>query len=110
MPTFQDREQAFEAKYAHDEEFRFRVIARRDKLFAHQAADQLALPEQEAAELTTAVLALRDGPGHDTLLIRYMADVFAKHGCADEADNLSTSLDGCAARARQQLLAAPGTE
>jgi len=32
--SFQDREQAFEANYAHDEEFRFRVTARRDKLFA----------------------------------------------------------------------------
>ena len=34
MTTFQEREQAFEAKFAHDEEFRFLVTARRVKLFA----------------------------------------------------------------------------
>jgi hypothetical protein len=76
MPTFQDRERAFEAKYVHDEDLRFRLIARRDKLFAHQAAEQLGMPEQAAGELVTAVLAVRDGPGHDGLLIRYITDVF----------------------------------
>lgn len=110
MPTFQDRERAFEAKYAHDEDFQFRLIARRDKLFAHQAAAQLEMPEQAAGELVTAVLAVRDGPGHDGLLIRYMTDVFAEHGRADAADRLSESLDACAEKARQQLLAHPDSE
>ena len=35
MPAiFHEREHAFEAKFARDQEFRFRVTARRDKLFA----------------------------------------------------------------------------
>lgn len=107
MPTFQDRERAFEAKYVHDEDLRFRLIARRDKLFAHQAAEQLGMPEQAAGELVTAVLAVRDGPGHDGLLIRYMTDVFAKHGRADAANGLSVLLDTCAEQARQQLIEHP---
>lgn len=110
MPTFQDRERAFEAKYVHDEDFRFRVTARRDKLFAQKAAERLEMPEQAAGELSTAVLAVRDGPGHDALLIRYMADVFAEHGRADAADGLSVSLDACAEQARQQLLAHPDSK
>jgi len=44
MPTFEDRERAFEAKFAYDEEFRFLVAARRNKLFAAQVAEQLGLP------------------------------------------------------------------
>lgn len=107
MTTFQDRERAFEAKYVHDENFRFRVTARRDKLFAQQAAAQLGLTAKAAGELATSVLALRDGPGHDSLLIRYMADMFAEHGRADAANGLSTSLHACADDARQQLLALP---
>jgi len=103
MPTFQDRERAFEAKYVHDEDLQFRLIARRDKLFAHQAGEQLEMPEQAARELVTAVLAVRDGPGHDGLLIRYMMDVFAEHGRADAADELSALLDACAEQAQQQL-------
>ena len=108
MPTFQDREQAFEAKWVHDEDLRFRVIARRDKLFAHQAAERLKLPEQGEAALVTAVLALRDGPDHDALLMRYMTDVFAEHGRDEASDGLSAMLETCDAKARQQLLAQPG--
>ncbi len=107
MPTFQDRERAFEAKYVHDEDFRFRLVARRDKLFAHQAAEQLGMREQAAGELVTAVLAVRDGRGHDGLLIRYMTDIFAEHGLADAADGLSVSLVACAEQARQQLIEHP---
>lgn len=107
MPTFEDRERAFEAKYVHDEDLQFRTIARRDKLFAHQSAEKLELSEQAAAALVTAVLAVRDGPGHDGLLIRYMTDVFTEHGRADSEDGLSRSLDACGEQARQQLLAHP---
>ncbi len=32
MTTFNEREQGFEAKFKHDEELRFRVTARRNKL------------------------------------------------------------------------------
>jgi len=105
MTSFQDRERAFEAKYAHDEEFRFLLTARRDKLFAHEAGNLLGLPEAEAEALTTAVLGLRDGPDHDGLLIRYVADVFAAHRRSDAADGLSASLHACETKARQQLLA-----
>lgn len=107
MTSFQDRERAFEAKYAHDEEFRFRVTARRDKLFAHQSAALLKLSEEGEGELVTAVLAVRDGPTHDALLLCYMSDVFAEHGRSEAADGLSTALDACAEQARQQLLTHP---
>ncbi|MBC7140967.1 MAG: DUF1476 family protein, partial [Rhodobacteraceae bacterium] len=38
MTTFDDRENAFEAKYAHDEEMRFKAEARRNKLLGLGAA------------------------------------------------------------------------
>ena len=43
MTIFDSRERAFEAKFAHDEEFRFLVTARRDKLLARQVAAKLNL-------------------------------------------------------------------
>ena len=33
MTTFNDRKDAFESKFAHDEELRFKAMARRNKLF-----------------------------------------------------------------------------
>ena len=48
MTTFDDRERAFETKYAHDEELRFRVIARRNRLLGQWAARLMGLSDAEA--------------------------------------------------------------
>ena len=104
MTTFQERERAFEAKFAHDEEFRFLVTARRDKLFAQWAAERLQLAGQAKADLTASILALRDGAGHDELLRQHMARVFADHRSEIHEPELTSALNQCAAQARQQLL------
>ncbi len=49
MTTFEDREQSFERKFAHDEELRFKAMVRRDKLIGLWAAAEMGL-EGEAAE------------------------------------------------------------
>lgn len=49
MTQFDNREKAFEAKFAHDEELKFRVAARRNKLLGLWAAELLEL-EGAAAE------------------------------------------------------------
>ncbi len=104
MMTFQEREQAFEAKFAHDEEFRFLVTARRDKLYAQWAADRLQLAGKARADLTAPVLALRDGAGHDELLRRHVAQVFGDQGESVQEPELASALNQCAAQAQQQLL------
>ena len=48
MTTFDDRERAFETKFAHDEELRFRVIARRNRLLGGWAARLMGLSDAEA--------------------------------------------------------------
>jgi hypothetical protein len=48
MTTFDDRERAFETKFAHDEELRFRVIARRNRLLGQWAAKLMGLSDAEA--------------------------------------------------------------
>jgi len=47
MTTFDDRERAFEAKYARDEDMAFRVIARRNRLLGEWAARLMGLSEAE---------------------------------------------------------------
>ena len=41
MTTFDDRKDAFEKKFAHDEELRFKATARRNKLLGLWAAEKL---------------------------------------------------------------------
>ncbi|NNC47180.1 MAG: DUF1476 domain-containing protein [Sphingomonas sp.] len=48
MTDFNDREKAFETKFARDEEMQFKVIARRNRLFGLWAADKMNLSEVEA--------------------------------------------------------------
>ncbi len=49
MTTFDDRERAFETKYARDEEMQFRIIARRNRLLGEWAARLLGLSEEETS-------------------------------------------------------------
>ena len=107
MTTFQEREQAFEAKFAHDEEFRFLVTARRDKLFAQWVAERLGLSGQASADLTASILAVRDGAGHDEALLQHVAQAFSDHGGNAAQAELATALHQCAAQAQRQLLEAP---
>ena len=107
LTTFQEREQAFEAKYAHDEEFRFLVTARRDKLFAQWAAERLGLSGQAKADLATSVLAVRDGAGHDEAVLKHVAAAFAGQRNSAKGPELAAALNHCAAQARQQLLDGP---
>ena len=48
MTQFDDRERAFESKFAHDEEMKFRVTARRNRLLGEWAARQMGLTDAEA--------------------------------------------------------------
>jgi hypothetical protein len=60
MTTFDKREQGFEAKFIHDEELKFKVTARCNKMLGNWAAGQLGLTGEAAVayanELVTANL------------------------------------------------------
>lgn len=48
MTQFDDRERAFEAKFARDEEIQFRIAARRNRLLGEWAARKMGLTNEEA--------------------------------------------------------------
>jgi len=56
MTTFDKREEGFEKKFAHDEELRFKAMARRNKLLGMWAADKLGLAGDEAAAYAKEVV------------------------------------------------------
>jgi hypothetical protein len=55
MTTFDERERAFEKKFALDEETKFRAEARRDNLVAQWAVARLGLTGQAADEYIRAL-------------------------------------------------------
>jgi|ERR1019366_1527798 hypothetical protein len=57
MTTFDERENAFEAKLAHDEELRFKARARRDKRLGLWAAGKLGKTSAEAEAYASQLVA-----------------------------------------------------
>ena len=58
MPTdMNDRGKAFESKWAHDAELRFKVEARRNRALGLWAAEQKGLSGQAAEDFTDSVIA-----------------------------------------------------
>ncbi|SFK05610.1 DUF1476 domain-containing protein [Methylocapsa palsarum] len=56
MTTFDERENAFEAKLAHDEELKFKASARRDKKLGLWAAGKLAKSGAAAEEYASSLI------------------------------------------------------
>jgi hypothetical protein len=56
MTTFDDREKAFENKFARDEEMQFRITARRNRLLGEWAARQMGLTEVEGESYAKDVI------------------------------------------------------
>ena len=56
MTTFDDREQAYEKKFALDQDLKFRAEARRNKLLAEWAAAKLGIQRRGRAGLRPLLL------------------------------------------------------
>jgi hypothetical protein len=57
MTSFDEREEAFEKKFAIDEELRFKAVARRNRLLGLWAAEKLALTGDAASAYAKEVVA-----------------------------------------------------
>ncbi len=78
MTTFDDRKDAFEKKFAHDEELRFKATARRNKLLGLWAAERLGKSGGEAeAYAKSVVMADFQEAGDDDVLRKVHADLGA---------------------------------
>jgi hypothetical protein len=67
MTSFDKREDAFEQQFAHDEELRFKAVARRNKLIGLWAAEKLGLQGAEADSYALSVVmsAFEESGEHD---------------------------------------------
>lgn len=76
MTTFDERENAFEAKFAHDEEMQFKAQARCNKLLGLWAAEKMGTSGDEAAEYAkSVVIADFEEAGHEDVVRKVAADL-----------------------------------
>ena len=79
MTTFEERENAFESKYAHDEEIQFKAVARRNKLLGLWAAGLMGKSADEAEDYAkSVVLADFEEAGHEDVVRKVAADLDGK--------------------------------
>ena len=108
MSTFDDREKAFEAKYARDEEMRFRVVARRNRLLGAWAARLMGLTEAEAdAYAKDVIRADFEEAGDEDVIRKVLGDLTAAGVECDEA-KIREALEHKTVEARRQLMSAEG--
>jgi hypothetical protein len=105
MTTFPDREHGFEAKFAHDEEIKFRATARRDGLLAHWASQKLGLVGAAADDYVKQVLtADLDNPGTDSVFKKIRKD-FDAAGIAQSDTQIRLVMDEFLSRAFVEIKA-----
>ena len=80
MTAMSDREKAFENKYAHDQEKKFRVIARRNKLTGQWAAGLLGKSDVDAYAKDVVAADFEEAGDED--VIRKIAGDFKAAGVA----------------------------
>ncbi|WP_323779191.1 DUF1476 domain-containing protein [Leisingera sp.] len=76
MTTFDEREQAFEAKFAHDEEMQFKARARCNKLVGLWAAELLGKSGSSAHDYAQSVVAADlEEAGHEDIVRKLTGDL-----------------------------------
>ncbi len=87
MTTFQDRERAEEAKFAHDQDMQFRVHARRNRLLGMWAAQRMALSPAEAeAYARSVVQADFEESGDEDVVRKLLGDLISAGVDAHEGE------------------------
>lgn len=104
MTTFDDRERAFEANFAREEDMAFRVTARRNKLLGQWAAAKMGLtPEETDAYAKAVVQADFEEAGDEDVIRKLVGDMLAANVEVDEA-TVRSAIEEKMIEARRQLM------
>lgn len=86
MTTFDNRENAFENKFAHDADLQFKITARRNKLVGQWAAEKMGLtPEETTSYATSVVQADFEEAGDEDVIRKLLGDLTSAGIDVDDA-------------------------
>ena len=101
MTTFDERENAFENKYAHDAEMQFKAEARRNKLLGYWAAELLGKSGDEAEAYAVEVVKSDfEEAGHEDVVRKVSGDL----GDKSSDDEIRSKMDELMKVAKAQLM------
>ena len=104
MTQFDDRERAFETKFARDEEMQFRITARRNRLLGEWAGRLMGLTEIEAESYAKDVIrADFEEAGDDDVVRKLLGDLTAA-GIDTDEERIREALNHKQVEARRQMI------
>ncbi|MBB4210630.1 hypothetical protein EV659_102221 [Rhodothalassium salexigens DSM 2132] len=104
MTTFNDREAAFENQFVHDEELKFKALARRNKLLGLWAAEKMGMDSLSAVEYAKSVVkADFEEPGDEDVIRKVLGD-FERQQVKIGRDELVLQLEKLFDEAKRQVM------
>lgn len=104
MTTFDEREKAFENKFAHDEQLKFKITNRRNKLLGLWAAEKLGkIGEDAEAYAKAVVMSDFEEPGDEDMIAKILGDFQAASIALGKAD-ISYEINRLIDVAREQVM------
>jgi hypothetical protein len=105
MTTFDKREEGFEKQFVHDEELKFKAVARRNRMLGLWAAQMLGLSGAPAeAYAKEVVMADFEEPGDHDVFRKIRRDFDAK-GIAQSDHQIRRTMDELMAKAVAEIKA-----
>ena len=99
MTTFDKREEGFEKQFAHDEELKFKAIARRNKMLGLWAAERLGLSGAEAENYARSIVLEEFEQGGDSAVIAKIRKDLEAKGIVQSEHQISRTITELTARA-----------
>ena len=103
MTTFDKRKDAFESKFARDEELRFKATARRNKLLGLWAAEKLGKTGEDAQSYAREVIRSDMQEAGDNDVLRKVKGDLEAAGVSHSDDQLRRTMDELLAEAVAQI-------
>lgn len=104
MTTFNDRERAFEAKFAADADLQFRITARRNRLLGNWAAELMGLTPAETDSYAKAVVQADFEEAGDEDVVRKLLGDLVSAGVEIDEMGVRTALEAKMVEARRQYI------
>jgi hypothetical protein len=106
MTSFDNREQAFENKFAHDQDMAFRISARRNRLVGEWAAEKMGLTKEETDSYAKSIVQADFEEVGDEDVVRKLMGDLAAAGVDTSDEDVRDALAAKTVEARRQLMEA----
>ncbi len=104
MTTFDERERAFETKFARDQEMQFKIQARRNRLLGMWAAQKMGLTQAEADSYASDVIRADFEEAGDADVIRKLMGDLTSAGIEISEAEIQGEIELKTVEARRQLI------